>query len=106
LKQGKGRRTMTTERWTDEMVDDLASTVGDLSATVEQTTRNIEQTNQNVDMLVGAVNAILARDSQRDEEIRRRDQDFQQYKIENDQRFNILLEEVRFLIRKLGENQG
>lgn len=90
---------MTTERWTDEMVDDLASTVGDLSATVEQTTRN-------VDMLVGAVNAILARDSQRDEETRLRDQDFQQYKIENDQRFNILLEEVRFLIRKLGENQG
>lgn len=90
---------MTTERWTDEMVDDLASTVGDLSATVEQTTRN-------VDMLVGAVNAILARDTQRDEEMRRRDQDFQQYKIENDQRFNILLEEVRFLIRKLGENQG
>ena len=68
---------MTTERWTDEMVDDLASTVGDLSATVEQTTRN-------VDMLVGAVNAILARDTQRDEEMRRRDQDFQQYKIEND----------------------
>ena len=90
---------MTTERWTDEMVDDLASTVGDLSATVEQTTRN-------VDMLVGAVNALLARDSQRDEEMRRRDQDFQHYKIENDQRFNILLEEVRFVIRKLGENQG
>ena len=90
---------MTTERWNDKMVDDLASTVGDLSATVEQTTRN-------VDMLVGAVNALLARDSQRDEEMRRRDQDFQQYKIENDQRFNILLEEVRFLIRKLGENQG
>ena len=90
---------MTTERWTDEMVDDLASTVGDLSATVEQTTRN-------VDMLVGAVNAILARDSQRDEEMRRRDQDFQQYKIENDQRFNILLEEVRFLIRKLGEDRS
>ncbi|MEG3844750.1 hypothetical protein QT986_31535, partial [Microcoleus sp. herbarium14] len=67
---------MTTERWTDEMVDDLASTVDDLASTVEQTTRNIEQTNQNVDMLVGAVNAILARDSQRDEEMRRRDQDF------------------------------
>ena len=80
------------------MVDDLASTV-------EQTTRKIEQTNQNVDMLVGAVNAILARDSQRDEEMRRRDQDFQQYKIENDQRFNVLLEEVRFLIRKLGEDR-
>jgi len=99
LKTGKGITTMTTERWTDEMVDDLASTVGDLSATVEQTTRN-------VDMLVGVVNAILARDSQRDEEMRRRDQDFQQYKIENDQRFNILLEEVRFLIRKLGEDRS
>jgi hypothetical protein len=82
---------MTTERWNDEMVDDLASTV--------------EQTTRNVDMLVGAVNALLERDSQRDEETRRRERDFQQYKIENDQRFNILLEEVRFLIRKLGENQ-
>jgi hypothetical protein len=91
LKKGKGRRTMTTERWTDEMVDDLASSV--------------EQTTRNVDMLVGAVNALLERDSQRDEEMRRRDADFQQYKLENDQRFNILLEEVRFLIRKLGENQ-
>ena len=97
---------MTTERWTDEMVDDLASTVDDLASTVEQTTRNIEQTNRNVDMLVGAVNAILERDSQRAEEMRRRERDFQQYKIENDQRFNTLLEEVRFLIRKLGENQG
>lgn len=82
---------MTTERWTDEMVDDLASSV--------------EQTTRNVDMLVGAVNALLERDSQRDEEMRRRDADFQQYKLENDQRFNTLLEEVRFLIRKLGENQ-
>ena len=82
---------MTTERWTDEMMDDLSSTV--------------EQTTRNVDMLVGAVNALLERDSQRDEEIRRRDEDFQQYKLENDQRFNTLLEEVRFLIRKLGNNQ-
>jgi nitrate/nitrite-specific signal transduction histidine kinase len=96
---------MTTERWTDKMMDDLASTVEDLSSTVEQTTRNIEQTNRNVDMLVGAVNALLERDSQRDEEMRRRDADFQQYKLENDQRFNTLLEEVRFLIRKLGDNQ-
>ncbi len=89
---------MTTERWTDEMMDDLA-------ATVDRTTLNIEQTNRNVDMLVGAVNALLERDSQRDEEIRRRNEDFQQYKLENDQRFNTLLEEVRFLIRKLGNNQ-
>ncbi|MGB8688894.1 MAG: hypothetical protein WCD53_16370 [Microcoleus sp.] len=90
---------MTTERWNDEMVDDLASTV--------------EQTTRNVDMLVGAVNALLERDSRRDEEtrrrdeeMRRRDEDFQQYKLENDQRFNILLEEVRFLIRKLGEDRS
>ncbi len=89
---------MTTKRWTDEMMDDLATTV-------DRTTLNIEQTNRNVDMLVGAVNALLERDSQRDEEIRRRNEDFQQYKLENDQRFNTLLEEVRFLIRKLGENQ-
>jgi hypothetical protein len=90
---------MTTQRWTDEMMDNLA-------ATVEQTTRSIEQTNHNVDRLVGAINTLLERDNERATEMRRRDEEFQQYKLENDRRFNNLLEEVRFLIRRLGENQG
>jgi hypothetical protein len=89
---------MAIERWTDEMLDELADSVG--------------QTNHNIELLVGAVNALLERererteeDRRRDEENRRRDEAWRQYKLENDQRFNVLLEEVRFLIRQLGKNR-
>ena len=110
---------MTTERWNDEMLDALAGSVTELRETVEQTTHN-------VDMLVGAVNAFLERDRECAEEFqqlrtdflerdreraeefqeldRKRTEEFRQYKLENDQRFNVLLDEVRFLIRQLGEN--
>jgi hypothetical protein len=56
----KRRSQMTTQRWTDEMLDSLAGTV---------------------------------------------QVDYEQDKRENDNRFNTLLEEVRFLIRQLGENR-
>jgi uncharacterized protein YoxC len=117
---------MTTQRWTDEMLDELAGsvrglsenvyglseTVQELSETVEGLTEAAEQTNNNVDLLVGAVNAFLERDTERSEEIRGWQSelhnlrvDYEQYKRENDNRFNTLLEEVRFLIRQLGENR-
>jgi sugar diacid utilization regulator len=89
---------MTTERWNDEMLDELAESV--------------EQTNYNLELLVGAVSGLLEQSRQsfedsrrRDEEAQRRDEEFRQYKLENDQRFTVLLEEVRFLIRQLGENR-
>jgi hypothetical protein len=103
---------MTTQRWTDEMLDELAGTVQGLSGRVEDLTEAVEQTNNNVDLLVGAVNAFLERDTERSEEIRGWQSelhnlriDYEQYKRENDSRFNTLLEEVRFLIRQLGENR-
>ena len=113
---------MTTERWNDEMLDNLADSVTELRESVEQTRESVEQTREtveqtthNVDILVGAVNAFLERDRERAEEFqqlrndyleldRKRTEEFQQYKLENDQRFNVLLDEVRFLIRKLGDN--
>ena len=96
---------MTTQRWNDKMLDELAGRVQELTETVEQTSHN-------VDMLVGAVNAFLERDTERSEEIRGWQSeihnlriDYEEYKRENDQRFNAVLEEVRFLIRQLGENR-
>jgi methyl-accepting chemotaxis protein len=96
---------MTTQRWNDKMLDELAGRVQELTETVEQTSHN-------VDMLVGAVNAFLERDTERSEEIRGWQSeihnlriDYKEYKRENDQRFNAVLEEVRFLIRQLGENR-
>lgn len=87
------------------MLDELAGRVQELTETVEQTSHN-------VDMLVGAVNAFLERDTERSEEIRGWQSeihnlriDYKEYKRENDQRFNAVLEEVRFLIRQLGENR-
>ncbi|MDY7014277.1 MAG: hypothetical protein SVX43_11895, partial [Cyanobacteriota bacterium] len=74
---------MAVERWTDERLDELAEAV--------------EQTTHNVDMLVGAVNAFLERDTERAQEFQQYRQETEQYKRENDQRFNVLLEEVRFL---------
>jgi hypothetical protein len=82
---------MTVERWTDERLDELADAV--------------DQTTHNIDLLVGAVNAFLERDRDRAEEIQQFRLETEQYKRENDQRFNVLLEEVRFLIRQLGESR-
>jgi uncharacterized protein YoxC len=96
---------MTTQRWTDEMLDSLAGTVRGLGERVEDLAESVEQTNNNVDLLVGAVNAFIQRDTARSEEIRQLRVDYEQYKRENDNRFNTLLEEVRFLIRQLGENK-
>ncbi len=116
------------------MLDRLASTVGtlslrvnDLQESIEQTNRNLqesfEQTNHNLDILIGAVTAVVERDNQRQQEIDRlrqeaiereerlrqeanqRQQDAEAYRRENDQRFNVLLEEIRFLIRRLGDDR-
>jgi transcription initiation factor TFIID subunit TAF12 len=102
---------MATERWNDEMLDRLASVVGTLSLRMNDFQESIEQTNHNLEILIGAVNGVLARDIERQQEIDQlrqeaiaREEQLRQeaeaYRRENDQRFNILLEEIRFLIRR------
>ncbi|MGK7874504.1 MAG: hypothetical protein AB4426_14710 [Xenococcaceae cyanobacterium] len=73
---------MAVERWTDEMLDELASSVVDLR--------------DSVDGLRVTVQGLLqvAAQSQRDMEL------LKQRQGETDQRFNVLLEEVRYLIRR------
>ena len=72
---------MTTERWTDEMLDQLASKVDKIA--------------DSVDSLRITAQALLqvAAQSQRDMEL------IKERQAETDQRFNVLLEEVRYLIR-------
>jgi hypothetical protein len=72
---------MAVERWTDEMLDELASSVGEIR--------------DSVDGLRITAQALLqvAAQNQREMEL------IKQRQAENDQRFNILLEEVRYLIR-------
>ncbi|MGK7871838.1 MAG: hypothetical protein AB4426_00465 [Xenococcaceae cyanobacterium] len=86
---------MAVERWTDEMLDELASSVVDLRD-------SIDTVRDSVDGLRVTVQGLLqvAAQSQRDMEL------LKQRQGETDQRFNILLEEVRYLIRRddRGEN--
>ena len=72
---------MTTERWTDEMLDQLASKVDEIA--------------DSVDGLRVTAQALLqvAAQSQREMEF------IKERQVETDQRFNVLLEEVRYLIR-------
>ena len=76
---------MTVECWTDQMLDQLAASVGEIR--------------DGIDGLRITAQALLqvAAQSQREMEL------LKQRQAENDQRFNVLLEEVRYLIRR---NEG
>jgi methyl-accepting chemotaxis protein len=107
---------MAVQRWNDEMLDELASSVTELRESTtelrESTTELRESTTElrksttelresvtevkdGIDGLRITAQALLqlAAQSQRDMEL------VKERQAESDQRFNVLLEEVRFLIR-------
>jgi outer membrane murein-binding lipoprotein Lpp len=85
---------MAVERWTDEMLDELSSDVKELTA-------NMHEVHDSIDGLRITAQALLqvAAQSQQNMEL------MKQRQAESDQRFNVLLEEVRFLIRGNRDNQ-
>ena len=97
---------MTTQRWTDEMLDELASSVAEVRDSVEQVRDSVDglrvttqallqvaaQHQQRMDRFEENMESIRQQHAEEMEKISQR-------QAENDQRFNILLEEVRFLIR-------
>jgi hypothetical protein len=93
---------MTVQRWTDEMLDNLASSVielrngfSDMREGIVDMRESISEIRDSVDGLRITSQALLqvAAQSQRDMDA------IKERQAENDQRFNVLLEEVRFLIR-------
>jgi signal transduction histidine kinase len=101
---------MTVVRWTDEMVDALAASVTELRESMRESAtelresarasttelrESIAEVRDSVDGLRITAQALLqvAAQSQRDMEAMKERQ------AESDQRFNVLLEEVRFLNR-------
>jgi methyl-accepting chemotaxis protein len=93
---------MTVQRWTDEMLDNLASSVielrngfSDMREGMGDMRESISEIRDSVDGLRITSQALLqvAAQSQRDMDA------IKERQAENDQRFNVLLEEVRFLIR-------
>jgi methyl-accepting chemotaxis protein len=101
---------MAVVRWTDEMLDSLASTVGELSTTVGELTSTVGELSTTVGELSTTVHEVrdgldgvritaqallqIAAQNQQDME------SIKQRQAESDQRFNVLLEELRYLIRR------
>jgi outer membrane murein-binding lipoprotein Lpp len=92
---------MAVERWTDKMLDELSSDVKELTA-------NMHEVHDSIDGLRITAQALLQVAAQNQQKMDMFDQELdlmKQRQAESDQRFNVLLEEVRFLIRGNRDNQ-
>jgi methyl-accepting chemotaxis protein len=90
---------MAVQRWTDEMLDGLASRVDEL-------TSSVSEVKDSIDGLRVTAQALLqvAAQSQRDmESVKEEIELGKQRQAESDERFNVLLEEIRYLIRRNDE---
>ncbi len=102
---------MAVERWTDEMLDELASSVGEIRNSVADVRDSVDGLRVTAQALLQIAAQNQRRMDQFDEEIeltkQRHAEDIKllkQRQAENDERFNVLLEEVRYLIRGHQEN--
>ena len=84
---------MAVQRWTDEMLDELASSVDEIKDSVE----GLRVTAQ-------ALLQVAAQNQRRMDQFEEEIELIKQRQAENDERFNVLLEEVRYLIRGNEEN--
>jgi methyl-accepting chemotaxis protein len=86
---------MAVQRWTDEMLDELASSVTDLKESTTELRESVTEVKDGIDGLRITAQALLqvAAQSQRDMEL------IKERQAESDLRFNVLLEEVRYLNR-------
>ncbi len=104
---------MVVQRWTDEMLDELSSNVSEMRESITEMRESITEIKDSVDGLRVTAQALLqvAAQNQRrmdmfEEEMELAKQKHaeeialvKQRQVENDARFNVLLEEVRYLIR-------
>ena len=105
---------MTVQRWTDEMLDNLASSTTELRESITELREDFADVRESITEIKDSIDGLritsqallqVAAQSQRDmEAMKERQAEIEQRQAENDQRFNILLEEVRFLIR--GDNHS
>lgn len=90
---------MAVERWTDEMLDEFASSFSEVRDSITEIRDSIDGLRVTAQALLQVVPQTQRRIDRFDREIEL----MKQQHAENDARFNILLEEVRYLIRG---NQG
>ena len=111
---------MVVERWTDTMLDELASSVGEMRESITEMRESITEVRESITEVRDSVDGLrvtaqallqVAAQNQRrmdlfEEELELMKQRhaeeielMKQRHAESDQRFNVLLEEVRYLIR-------
>jgi len=90
-------------RWTNEMLDELADSVSGLRGSVSELRESVSEVRDSVDgvrLTAQALLEIAAQQQRNMDEMRQRQQ-------ESDKRFEVLLSEVRYLIRQINpENQS
>ncbi len=93
---------MAVERWTDGMLDGLALSVSELRNSLSELGERVDTVRDSVDGLRVTAQALLqvAAQSQRDMEL------IKQRQAESDARFNVLLEEVRYLSRRNNQDEN
>ncbi|MDJ1183336.1 hypothetical protein [Roseofilum casamattae] len=84
---------MAVERWTDEMLDELASSI-----------RETQQTVQGLTVTAQALMQVAAQNQEKMNRFEDEMESLKQRQAESDERFNVLLEEVRYLIRGTRDN--
>ncbi|TRV58159.1 MAG: hypothetical protein EWV52_10275 [Microcystis panniformis Mp_MB_F_20051200_S6D] len=97
------RRDGERNRWTDEMLDELADSVSEVKDSVSELRESVSEVRESVDGVRITAQALLqiAAQQQRDMDQMRQRQE------ESDKRFEVLLSEVRYLIRQIKpENQS
>ncbi|MBE5230953.1 MAG: hypothetical protein INR81_18380 [Microcystis aeruginosa PMC 728.11] len=104
------RRDGERTRWTDEMLDELADSVSELRESVSEVRDSVSELRESVSEVRDSVDGVrltaqalleMAAQQQRNmDEMRQRQE-------ESDKRFEVLLSEVRYLIRQIKpENQS
>ena len=86
---------MAVERWTDEMLDELASNFREVRDSITEMRDSID----GLRVTAQALLQVAAQNQRRMDQFDRELELMKQQHAENDARFNVLLEEVRYLIR-------
>ena len=111
------RNSAGQSRWTDEMLDELADSVSGVKDSVSELRESVSELRESVSEVKDSVEGVqltaqallqIAAQQQRENEARQAEiAEIRQRQEESDKRFEVLLSEVRYLIRQIKpENQS
>ena len=105
------RNSAGQSRWTDEMLDELADSVSGVKDSVSELRESVSELRESVSEVKDSVEGLqltaqallqIAAQQQRENEARQAEiAETKQRQEESDKRFEVLLSEVRYLIRQI-----